>query len=313
MVASLNEMSAEFGPTEVHTKKQFVEVHCNIRKKNAADSLGVSLKKEGASGQMTIAKIDPQGYIAQQTQLSVGDVILAINNVGCTSFSTSSINDIRYEGLNVQQAAQLLKSTATISIRAYKPSSVRQRTILKAGPDVRIVEAVITRDNPAEESLGFLMGKHDNNGGLFVKKTVQGGLVTQQHTGLRPGYAILSINGVDCSSLTVAAAGRLCKTSTTLTIRAQKKTFAKDTVCRTTVFRTSTTPLGMTLRPGPLGTGFTFIKAIAHDSLVYHTGFQPGLRLLSVNDFDCQDKTIPEISQYLSSMPAGNVILRALV
>ena len=287
------------------TTKKYVEVNCQVYKQNPNHSLGFSLAKS-RDGNMMVARIHKGGYIDQQTQLAVGDVILAINNVGCTSFTA---NDIYYKGLSASEAGNLLKmSKDKVSIRAMKPDTTMERTVLVA-TDVKIVEATITKKNDTD-SLGFTIGT-SQEGRLIIKKTHRGGLVTQQGSALRPGYYILSINGEDATDMTPSEAVQHCKSSRTVTIRAQKPALAKNKVCRTTVFRTSTDSLGMTLAPAREG-GIR-IKAIQHDSLVYHTGFQAGWTLLSINELECANKTVKDVHQFLSKLPAGNVILRARV
>lgn len=310
MVGTLTEMSREFGNSHMHTTKKFVEVHCQVFKKLASDSLGCTLVKK--DGQMSISKIAPKGYIAQQTNLREGDIILAINKVGCSAFNTSSINGIQYEGLSVAQVGQLLKATTEVTIRAIKPASIRQRTVLKAGDDVRIIEAVVTRNDPENEKLGFHM-RTVRGGGLCISKTIQGGLVTEQHTGLRPGYTVLSIGNADATNglLSAGDAAKICNSEKNLVIRAQRKTLPKDQLCEATVFKTVNVPLGVTLRrevDGPM-----VIATIRHDSLVYHTEFQPGYVLVSINDFQCEGKTVKEVNNHLKALPAGNIALTAKV
>jgi C-terminal processing protease CtpA/Prc len=303
--------------TRILTTKKHVEFDSHITI-TPLQTLGFSFTKDKATGHLVITKIDETGVVAQQTKLAVGDIISAIQNVGC---SATEVNGVRYEGISTAEAAKLLKASTHIHIRAIKPSSKSETTVWMADNHVKTIEVVITKEaksssamsksnSKSRYSLGFTIGKN-GKGDLFVKKTHQGGLVTRQQTGLRPGYTLLTINGTPTTGMTVEEAGNLCKASQTVRIRAQKRIFAPQTFCKTTVTKLpATTPLGMTLAVDKHN-GSMYVKAIQHDSLVYHTGFQPGFTLLAVNDYECQGKTVRQVQSYIASLPAGTVTLKA--
>lgn len=301
------------GNVHVTTTQKYVEFNCVMTRSRSSDSWGFAFQKHLSTGKMVVTRIEKHGIADQQTKLQVGDIILAINHVGC---SAATHNGIKYNGLCAQDAGKLLKqSTNKVTIQATSPSSMSERTVL-TGSSMEIMEAVITRDDKKKPPLGFTIGQHDAGaenkyGDLYVKKTIPGGLITQQHTGLRPGHVIVNVNGKDTRGMTVPELGILLKSQQTVTIRATPRVFPKDTICRTVVTKpTASTPLGMILSNND-GKDSAFIKSIKNDSLMYHTGFQKGFTLLEVNGVNCTDKSLEEIGQILAALPAGPVTLKA--
>ena len=146
---------------------------------------------------------------------------------------------------------------------------------------------------------------------LIVKKTVHKGIAVTQ-SNLRPGYEILSIDGVNATyGISISEAGRRLKKGE-IHIRARKPTHPPGTVLEVTALKENPdTPMGLVLQR--TDDGSLQIATIHHDSPAYHTQLEPGLVLEMINDGAVHQMSEKEVEQILADAPKGTVSITARV
>lgn len=223
---------------------------------------------------------------AKQLLLQVGDVIESIDDQHCTT---------------TEEACDMLRGKATITIRAKTPT-LAQRTFVETN----------LKKSSKNESWGFGIGRAPDGQSLMVKKTVPKGIAVTQ-SNLRPGYEIVSIDGVNTRyGMSIPEAGRRLKKSE-ISIRARAPIRPSGQVITATVQKeTQETPLGLGFQT--TNDGHLQIDTIQHDSPAYHTQLEPGLILETINDGAIHSQqSEAEVAQMLADAPKGTVSISARV
>lgn len=232
--------------------------------------LGVS------NGTLVITKVR-DGTVAATTNLEVGMVIRAINNLDCTKRSSEA-------------AAKILKeATGTVTLLVEKPKG--------SGIDLTLPVSslfAITFKKEKDSKVGLTL---NNEGGVLNVKKI-GEESPLVNTRLRDGMEIIKINNVDTVGMSPVEAGTLlaeCEGSITILA---KKPSAEPGKIVTAVMNKSSADAKVGIGLGTVK-GAIVITAIRDDTLAAATDLEAGMVIRTINNTDVGELDTSAVAKLL--------------
>jgi len=288
--------------------------------------LGVTFRSEEESGRLVVSKIKADG-LCSKSGLSVGDEVIAINDVSCDGMVATEAASLFKAGT---ESVKLLVCHETSKVvtpggpaeaseeKEIKPSSAEAMipdvvgvTAVSAGSPrpgcvgVTVVKA--TQATPIGISFADPTVENDDGGLLMISKITAGGLLSSSP--LQPGFVVRSINDVSTVNSSRQDAAKLIKSlSGPVCIVAQDTSGDDSYAVGMVVKPTPDTPLGVRFLLEE-GSGRLTLSNIKPDGLCSKSGLAVGDEVIAINDVSCEGMTATKAASLVKAGTEGVKIL----